>query len=110
MTLTVTTLLIQEEIRWYLAAKDQLVDFYIGESALDDASHLYPTNPDDRDGQTYWHYTTSTAYDGGQGGNNVAWGLYAEECVALGAIQWHGKARVRQQIHLPLRAQPRHRP
>ena len=74
-----------EEIRWYLAAKDQLVDFYIGESALDDASHLYPTNPDDRDGQTYWHYTTSTAYDGGQGGNNVAWGLYAEECVALGA-------------------------
>ena len=73
------------EIRWYLAAKDQLVDFYIGESALDDASHLYPVNPADRGGHLYWRYTTSTAYDGGQSGRSGAWGLYAEECVALAA-------------------------
>ena len=45
------------EIRWYLAAIDQLVDLYIGEYALDDASRLYPQNPADRDYQTYWHYT-----------------------------------------------------
>lgn len=76
------------EIRWYLAARDQLVDFYIGESALDDVSHLYPVNAADHQGQTYWHYTTSSAYDGGRG--NVAWGLYAEECVALGATNNSG--------------------
>lgn len=33
------------EIRWYLAAIDQLVDLYIGEYALDDASRLYPQIP-----------------------------------------------------------------
>lgn len=66
------------EIRWYLAAIDQLVDLYIGEYALDNASHLYPTNAADRENQTYWHYTSSSA-DG-----NDPWVLWAEECAALG--------------------------
>lgn len=66
------------EIRWYLAAIDQLVDLYIGEYALDEASRLYPANPADRDNQTYWHYTSSSA-----DGENP-WVLWAEECVALG--------------------------
>lgn len=67
------------EIRWYLAAIDQLVDLYIGEYALDDAAHLYPQNAADREGQTYWHYTSSS-YDGSN-----PWVLWAEECVALGS-------------------------
>ncbi|MEO4806107.1 fimbrial protein [Bacteroides thetaiotaomicron] len=66
------------EIRWYLAAIDQLVDLYIGEYALDDASRLYPQNAADRDNQTYWHYTSSSA-DG-----DHSWVLWAEECAALG--------------------------
>lgn len=67
------------EIRWYLAAIDQLVDLYIGEYALDDAAHLYPQNAADREGQTRWHYTSSS-YDGSN-----PWVLWAEECVALGS-------------------------
>ena len=67
------------EIRWYLAAIDQLVDLYIGEYALDDAARLYPQNAADREGQTYWHYTSSS-YDGSN-----PWVLWAEECVALGS-------------------------
>lgn len=66
------------EIRWYLAAIDQLVDLYIGEYALDDAARLYPQNAADREGQTYWHYTSSSS----DGGN--PWILWAEECAALG--------------------------
>ena len=66
------------EIRWYLAAIDQLVDLYIGEYALDDASRLYPQNPADRDYQTYWHYTSSSA------NGDHSWVLWAEECAALG--------------------------
>ena len=70
-----------DEIRWYLAARDQLVDLYIGEAALDEASRLYPSNPADRDGQVYWHYTTSSR----EGDKNNPWVLWAEECVALGS-------------------------
>ena len=67
------------EIRWYLAAIDQLVDLYIGEYALDDAARLYPQNAADRENQTRWHYTSSS-YDGSN-----PWVLWAEECVALGS-------------------------
>lgn len=67
------------EIRWYLAAIDQLVDLYIGEYALDDAAHLYPQNAADRENRLYWHYTSSS-YDGSN-----PWVLWAEECVALGS-------------------------
>lgn len=66
------------EIRWYLAAIDQLVDLYIGEYALDEAARLYPQNAADRENQTYWHYTSSSS----DGGN--PWILWAEECAALG--------------------------
>ena len=70
-----------DEIRWYLAARDQLVDLYIGEAALDEASRLYPSNPADRDNQVNWHYTTSSR----EAGTNNPWVLWAEECVALGS-------------------------
>ena len=63
------------EIRWYLAAIDQLTDLYIGEYALDEDSRLYPANK-----TTAWHYTSSS-YDSSQNG---PWVLWAEECAALG--------------------------
>lgn len=69
------------EIRWYLAAVDQLVDLYIGEYALDDDAHLYPTKPAYRDNMDNWHYTSSS-YNSSDTG---PWILWAEECVALGS-------------------------
>lgn len=69
------------EIRWYLAAVDQLVDLYLGEYALDDASRLYPQNAADRDRQFYWHYTSSSR----NSNDGNAWVLWAEECAALGS-------------------------
>lgn len=68
------------EIRWYLAAVDQLVDLYIGEYALDDDAHLYPTNPAYRENMNNWHYTSSS-YNSKE---RSPWILWAEECAALG--------------------------
>ena len=67
------------EIRWYLAAIDQLTDIYIGELALDEKSRLYPSNPADRKNQVRWHYISSSAT------NNNAWILWAEEGASRGA-------------------------
>lgn len=67
------------EIRWYLASVNQLVDIYIGEYALDREAWLYPENPADRDNETYWHYTTSTYNNGNP---EVLW---AEEGASLGS-------------------------
>lgn len=67
------------EIRWYLAAIDQLTDIYIGEYALDEKSRLYPSNPADRENQVRWHYISSSA----NGGD--AWILWAEEGASRGA-------------------------
>lgn len=67
------------EIRWYLAAIDQLTDIYIGEYALDEKSRLYPSNPADRENQVRWHYISSSA-----NGSN-AWILWAEEGASRGA-------------------------
>lgn len=75
-----------DEIRWYLAARDQLVDLYIGEAALDEASRLYPSNPADRENRVKWHYTTSSCEKDDEGNaTNTPWVLWAEECVALGS-------------------------
>lgn len=67
------------EIRWYLASVNQLVDIYIGEYALDREAWLYPENPADRDYQTYWHYITST-YN-----NDNPEVLWSEEGASLGS-------------------------
>lgn len=67
------------EIRWYLASVNQLVDIYIGEYALDREAWLYPENPADRDNKTYWHYTTSTYNNGNP---EVLW---SEEGASLGS-------------------------
>lgn len=75
-----------DEIRWYLASINQLVDIYLGEYALDALSRLYPTDAVDRPGgnSVYWHYTSSS-YDG-QVSN--PWVLWAEEGASLG--RWDG--------------------
>ena len=70
------------EIRWYLASINQLVDIYLGEYALDALSRLYPTDEVDRPGgkSVYWHYTSSS-YGGDQ---TNPWVLWAEEGASLG--------------------------
>ncbi len=68
-----------EEIRWYLASVNQLVDIYIGEYALDREAWLYPENAADRENKTYWHYTTSTYNNGNP---EVLW---SEEGASLGS-------------------------
>lgn len=68
-----------EEIRWYLAAIDQLVDLYIGEPALDSDAHLYP---DDAGKLVNGHYIyTSSSNNGGN-----PWVYWSEECAALGSF------------------------
>lgn len=68
------------EIRWYLAAINQLTDLYIGEYALDINSRLYPWDPKsgnyppNNNNGVYWHYTSST-YDK----NNKPFVVWAEE-------------------------------
>lgn len=71
-----------DEIRWYLASINQLVDIYLGEYALDALSRLYPTDAVDRPGgnSVYWHYTSSS-YDGS---TSNPWVLWAEEGASLG--------------------------
>lgn len=70
------------EVKWYLAAIDQLTDIYIGEWALNEASRLYPQNPANRPGgkNPYWHYTSSSA-----DGSNP-WVLWAEEGASRGTF------------------------
>lgn len=73
-----------EEVRWYLAAIDQLTDIFLGEWALDEASRLYPYDPKNGQypptGKVYWHYTSSSP----DGGNpNVLW---AEEGASRGSF------------------------
>lgn len=73
------------ELRWYLAAIDQLTDIYIGEWALDEASRLYPQEAALRPGGNaqYWHYTSSSYNsDPKQSG---PWVLWAEEGASRGS-------------------------
>ncbi len=77
-----------KEIRWYLAAIDQLTDIYLGEYALDEKSRLYPSNPADRDNKVRWHYTSSSI-DFTAGGwfsddSYDSWVLWAEEGASRG--------------------------
>lgn len=74
-----------EEVRWYLAAIDQLTDIFLGEWALDEASRLYPYDPANGDmpptGKVYWHYTSSSPDPGQNNNPNVLW---AEEGASRG--------------------------
>lgn len=78
------------EIRWYLAAIDQLTDIYLGEYALDEKSRLYPSNLADRDNNIRWHYTSSslTATYHWNWGNSYysydSWVLWSEEGASRG--------------------------
>lgn len=70
----------ESEIRWYLAAIDQLTDIYIGEWALNTAARLYPDNrPGGND--PYWHYTSSS-YNSEE---DAPWVLWAEEGASRGS-------------------------
>lgn len=71
-----------DEIRWYLASINQLVDIYLGEYALDEPSRLYPRDEVDRPGANkgvYWHYTSSS-YDSATN----PWVLWSEEGASVG--------------------------
>ena len=70
----------ESEIRWYLAAIDQLTDIYIGEWALNTASRLYPDYRPGGNGP-YWHYTSSS-YNSEEG---APWVLWAEEGASRGS-------------------------
>lgn len=70
-----------DEVRWYLAAIDQLTDIYIGEYALDADSRLYPGADaiTGLGGNTpYWHYASSSA-----DGSNP-WVFWSEEGASRG--------------------------
>ena len=73
------------EVRWYLAAIDQLTDIFLGEWALDEASRLYPYDPANGDmpptGKVYWHYTSSSPDPNQSNNPNVLW---AEEGASRG--------------------------
>ena len=79
-----------DEIRWYLAAIDQLTDIFIGENALDEKSRLFPSNPADREGSNgiYWHYTSSSIiveYDRWERDYTYdSWVLWSEEGASRG--------------------------
>lgn len=74
----------ESEIKWYMAAINQLSDLYVGESGLDPEAKLYPdvlkdlhsSHTDDRQ---FYHYLSSF-----QGVSNGYRGtiLWAEECVS----------------------------
>ncbi len=61
-----------DEIKWYMAAIDQLQYMYIGENVMHSDAKLLPSNV--TTGYQYYHYLSST-YKSGQGG----WILWAEE-------------------------------
>lgn len=70
----------ESEIKWYMAAINQLSDLYIGESGLDPEAKLYPDVLKDlvpgasaKHKKQYYHYLSSTS--GGSGGTV----LWAEE-------------------------------
>lgn len=70
----------KSEIKWYMAAINQLSDLYVGESGLDPEAKLYPDvlkdlvpGATDKHKKQYYHYLGSTS--GGSGGTV----LWAEE-------------------------------
>ena len=73
------------ELKWYLAAIDQLTGIFIGQMALNKASWLYPFNPGEQtpNGDIRWHYTSSS-YDAQSDG---PWVLWAEEGASIGSYK-----------------------
>lgn len=79
------------EIRWYLAAIDQLTDIWIGESSLEESARLYTNevcSPYDL-GSIRRHVASSTRYDGTdgsvQGMSHNPWVIWAEEGASVGS-------------------------
>lgn len=79
------------EIRWYLAAIDQLTDIWIGESSLEESARLYTNevcSPYDL-GSIRRHVASSTRYDGTDGSVQSMprnpWVIWAEEGASVGS-------------------------
>ena len=71
----------ENEVRWYLASIDQLVDIYLGEYALDANSRLYPRGSSELDHGVYWHYASSSY----NSKDDNSWILWAEEGASRGS-------------------------
>ena len=75
----------ENEIFWYLAAKDQLVGLWLGQASLAEDAWLY-----DGDGTTKNHVVTSS-YNGANGPGNYQptnfWVLWAEEGASWGKVK-----------------------
>ena len=78
----------ENEVRWYLASIDQLVDIYLGEFALDEVSRLYPRNAADRPGgkSVYCHYSSRSYNPNDNEGQGSPWVLWAEEGASRGSF------------------------
>lgn len=71
----------ENEIYWYLAAKDQLSGLYIGQPALEESAWMYTG-----DGSTINHLVTSTFYNN----KTTFWILWSEEGASWGELQGGG--------------------
>lgn len=75
----------ENEIFWYLAAKDQLSGLYIGQPALEESAWMYTG-----DGTTKNHLVTSTFYDVNSNDNANFWILWSEEGASWGKLHGGG--------------------
>ena len=71
----------ENEIYWYLAAKDQLSGLYIGQPALEESAWMYTG-----DGSTINHLVTSSFYIN----KTTFWILWSEEGASWGELQGGG--------------------
>ena len=74
----------ENEIYWYLAARDQLSGLYIGQPALEESAWMYTG-----DGTTKNHLVTST-FNGNDNNNTNFWILWSEEGASWGKLHGGG--------------------
>lgn len=79
----------REEVRWYLAAVNQLVGMYVGDGLLNSDTKLYCKSPADKasDDYTKWqqHIVSSTMYDNNSDDPTILW---AEEGISTGNFMY----------------------
>lgn len=68
------------EVRWYLAAIDQLSDLWIGEASINESARLYTRT----DGKRY-HVASSTYFEGENGSSENPAVIWAEEGASIGS-------------------------
>ena len=72
------------EVRWYLAAIDQLTDLWTGDASINEASRLYPT---EQYGKRY-HVASSTYWGGNSGNSANPTVIWAEEGGSIGSYSY----------------------